>query len=84
MRVVQDDLWLCHDCHFAAAGVDETITDEGQAKATELGLQRLGIHLVPDHDSETGAGCEEFSRRQCDCCRSRLGGSRHRYAVLGH
>jgi hypothetical protein len=83
MRIIRHNLWLCHDCHFAAAGVDETIVDQGQAKATEDGLIALGPDLVPDHDSETGAGCNEFSSYRCDCCASRLSGSRHRYAVLG-
>jgi hypothetical protein len=82
MKIARDNLWLCHDCHFAAAGVDETIVNQRQALATEEGLKTLGIHLVPDHDGNTGDGCDEFSRRQCDCCLSSLGGSRHRYAVL--
>lgn len=30
-----------------------------------------------------GRGYEEFSRRDCDCCRSTLAGSRHRFAILG-
>lgn len=83
MRIIRDDLWLCHDCHFAAAGVDETIVDQGQAKATEDGLIALGPNLVPDYNSETGDGCDQFSHRRCECCGSRLGGSRHRYAVIG-
>lgn len=83
MKVVRDDLHLCHDCHFAAAGVDDTIVDRRQAKATEDGLIALGPHLVADHDSESGEGIEEFSARRCDCCGSKLAGGRHRYAVLG-
>lgn len=83
--ITHDNLWLCHDCHFAAAGIDETILDQAQAVATEDGLGKIAAlgHLVPDHDSETGNGCDEFSRRKCGCCGSMLGGSRHRYAILG-
>ena len=60
MRVTHDNLWLCHDCHFAAAGVDETIVDQGQAKAVEAGLTRLAKlgHLVPDYDSNDGDGVD--------------------------
>jgi len=83
MKIVRDDLWFCHDCLFAAVGVDETIVDQRQALATEEGLTSMGPHLVIDYNSETGEGCEEFSRRRCDCCHSSLGGSRHRFAVLG-
>ncbi len=85
MRVTHDDLWFCTDCHFAASGVDDTIVDQGQAKAVEDGQTRLAKlgHLVPDHNSETSDGIYEFSRRKCDCCGSTLGGERHRYAILG-
>lgn len=47
------------------------------------GLEALGPHLVPNFDSEAGTGYDEFSWRMCDCCNSRLGGSRHEFAVLG-
>jgi hypothetical protein len=56
--------------------------DERQAEI-ERGLEALGPHLVPDHDSETGDGIDEFSRRPCACCGTRLAGGRHRFAVLG-
>lgn len=54
-----------------------------RAKEIDEGLTRLGPNLVPKYDSETGEGCWEFSWRMCDCCYSRLGGSRHEFAVLG-
>jgi len=84
-KILRDDLRLCEDCHLAAAGVDSTIVDQNQAKAVEDGLTRLGEigHLAPDHDSESGAGVWEHSRCKCDCCGSGLGGSRHRYVILG-
>lgn len=47
------------------------------------GLERLGANLVPNHDSETGKGIDEFSRSPCACCGTRLGGSRHEFAILG-
>jgi hypothetical protein len=47
------------------------------------GLTRLGPHLVPDYDSETGDGIEEFAHKTCACCGSRLAGGYHRFAVLG-
>ncbi len=91
MRVVRDDLWLCHDCLFAAVNGDFTGLDahyqkdesERRMVAIVAGLDRLGPHLVPDFDSEKGEGVEDFSRRVCDCCGTRLAGTRHRFAVLG-
>lgn len=47
------------------------------------GLAKLGPHLVAAYDSETGEGIDEFSSWPCDCCDSRLAGSRHKFAILG-
>ncbi|HEY6117464.1 MAG TPA: hypothetical protein VI172_16040 [Candidatus Dormibacteraeota bacterium] len=80
--VTHDDLWLCEDCHLAASGADVTITDQGQAKATEEGLIRLS-HLVPDSDSETREGCDVLLTTTCACCKSRHQGLFNRYAILG-
>jgi hypothetical protein len=90
MKVVQDDLWFCQDCLMVEVNGDYSGIDYGSAYANpdqrcreiDEGLTKFGPHLVPDFDSETGEGCEEFSRRQCDCCGSPLAGSRHRFAVL--
>jgi hypothetical protein len=91
MQIVQDDLWLCSDCLHAAVNGDFTGLDyhykepEASARMGEIkaGLERLGPHLVPDFDSETGAGVEEFTWKACDCCKSKLAGGKHRFAVLG-
>jgi hypothetical protein len=84
MRVIWDDLQLCECCMFAAVNGDTCQCDHDY-HSTEVtaGLERLGPHLVPDFDSETQDGCNEFSRSPCDCCKSKLHGSRHRFAVLG-
>lgn len=93
MRIVRDDIWLCSDCTIIAingdvSGLDYQYgrdTDKRDARLEEIdrGLDRLGPHLVPDFDSETGEGHEEFSARGCDCCRSHLAGELHRFAILG-
>jgi hypothetical protein len=83
MKIVQDNLWLCHDCLFGAVNGDFSGLEPGQLARVQTGLERLGPHLVSDFDSETGDGMQEFSWSHCDCCRSPLGGSRHRFAVLG-
>lgn len=83
--ITHDGLWFCHDCTFAYAGVDETIVDQGRAAAVEAGQIRLNAlgHVVNVHNSETGEGYDEFSRRRCACCGTTLGGSRHEHAILG-
>jgi len=49
----------------------------------DAGLAALGLHLVPNFDSETNRGIDEFTWSPCDCCGIKLGGSRHEFAVLG-
>lgn len=84
MITVRDDLWLCVDCLMVACNGDESgIDSEARRAAVAAGLERLGTHLVPDFDSDTGEGIEEFSRRGCDCCGSRLAGGMHRAAPHG-
>lgn len=91
MKIVQDDLWLCDDCVMYAVNGDLTGIDyfysgdkaDKRAKEVVQGVNALGPHLVPDFDSETGKGMEEFSRTTCDGCGTRLAGGRHRFAVLG-
>ncbi len=90
MKVVHDDLWLCVDCLMVAVNDDPSGIDCGSEEKTDAriariyqGLRELGPHLVPDFDSDTGEGREEFSRRGCDCCGSGLAGEFHRFAILG-
>lgn len=82
MKVIQDDLWLCQDCTFVACNGSRGIELQ-DPEATLKGLASLGPHLVPDFDSETGDGLEEFSRRGCDACKTRLHGYHARFAILG-
>lgn len=84
MRVVKDDLLLCLDCMIAAVNGDVTgIESEERVAAVWAGLEKAGPRLVPNFDSESGDGVEEFSWRGCWCCETKLGGSRYRFAVLG-
>jgi hypothetical protein len=82
MKVVQDDLWFCECCTLAAVNGDLCECDH-HAEEVEAGADEFGPHLVPDFDSETGEGIEEFTRWTCDCCKSPLHGKKHRFAVLG-
>src|SRR5208282_5634134 len=90
MEVVQDNLWLCDDCLFAAVNGDYSGLDmyynhedaEKRMQEIQAGLKELGW-LTPDFDSETGDGIDSFSSRHCDCCGSNLAGERHRFSVLG-
>ncbi len=90
MQVVQDNLWLCEDCLFAAVNDDYSGLDyyynpedaEKRMQEIKAGLAELP-YLAPNFDSETGDGIDEFSSRRCDCCGSNLAGGRHRFAQLG-
>lgn len=90
MMVDQDDLWLCDDCLFYAvnddlSGIDYSYSGkeaDKRAKEVKKGVHSLGRNLVPDFDSETGEGIEEFSSHHCDACGTHLAGGRHRFATL--
>ena len=82
MKVIQDNLWLCSDCTQVACNGPHGVQLENE-KATLDGIAKLGAHLVPDFDSETGDGIEEFSRRACRSCGTTLVGYKARFALLG-
>jgi len=91
MQIIRDEIQLCADCMIAAVNGDFTGLDYhyGASKAAErmeaitVGLDKLGPHLVPAFDSETGKGYSEFSSARCECCETKLAGSRHEFAILG-
>lgn len=91
MHVTQDNLWLCADCLQTAVNDDYSGLDyyysepesTRRMKAIKVGLGELGPNLVPDFDSETGKGIDEFSSVGCDCCGISLAGTMHRFAILG-
>jgi hypothetical protein len=91
MRVIRDNLQLCEDCTCMACDGDISGFDFHQIEAMAsakldviaAGLTRLGPNLVPDFNSETNEGIEEFSNAPCACCDSHLVSSRHRFAILG-
>jgi hypothetical protein len=82
MQVVQDNLWLCSDCTVVACNGEHGVELYNQ-EATLNGLAKLGKHLVPDFDSETGGGIREFTSRICDSCGTSLAGYRARFSILG-
>jgi hypothetical protein len=82
VRVIHDDIWLCSDCTQVACNGEHGI-ELSDSEATIRGLSLLGPHLVPDCDSETGEGLDEFSRTVCDACKTPLAGYRARFAILG-
>lgn len=94
MKVTHDDLWLCHDCAIVTVNGDWSGVDDGSPEGAKIrrrieqGLGELGAmgHLACDsahEDEEEDAGERDFSWASCDCCASRLGGGRIRFAILG-
>lgn len=79
------DLWVCVDCLMALANGDYPDEPEA-AEAIVAGEQRvLPAHWSLDsatEDEGEGVDTRDFSRSTCDCCRSQLGGSRHRAALI--
>lgn len=92
MQILRDNLWLCVDCSIVAVNGDYSSFDYHYSDETErnakiakvnAGLERLGRHLVPNFDSETGEGHDTFSTHTCDCCGGYWAGEWHRFAILG-
>jgi hypothetical protein len=82
--VVRDDLWLCVDCMMFAVNGDTTgIDNEARETDVQEGVSSLGAHVVPDFDTDTGEGHEEFACNDCDACHSGLAGEFYRFAILG-
>lgn len=86
MHVI-DDQWICQDCLFFIANGDLPSATGGSEEADArviAGCEReaaAGGHWALD-SAEDGSDTLDFSRSDCDCCGSSLGGSRHRAAVL--
>lgn len=82
MRVVRDGIQLCTDCMILAVNGDESGLTAERAETCYAGLEKLGPHLVPAFDSEAQEGISEFTYYPCECCGSKLGGTRYDFAVL--
>jgi len=78
------DLWACADCiMFIANGEMEGAGEHWDPDNIDKNWP--DHHVVPDgphEDEDEEADQMAFSWSSCDCCGSRLGGSRHRVAAL--
>lgn len=82
MMKVEREHSLCVDCMVAAVNGDMTgVESDEHVERIRAGLARLGAHLVPDFDAETGRGIDD-SARPCDCCGDRSWGERYAFATL--
>ncbi len=84
MRIIRDNLFLCSDCSAVSCNGPRGLDiPEDRLAEIQSGLASLGPHLVPDFDSETGDGLQEFSSLSCDSCKEWRAGYRARFAILG-
>lgn len=78
--IIVDNLVFCTDCTIAAVNDDFSgIEDDQQYADIMTGLERLGKIGAVYH---AGQEPDEFSSRPCDCCGSRLAGSREYFIIL--
>ena len=75
MKVKYHNLWACEDCTLYLATGD--IPEERPDLADDIAAQ-----WPSDGDLAIGTDTDEFSWWPCDCCGSRLGGSRTSFVVL--
>lgn len=90
MEINTEDFMVCHDCLMIIANDDATGLDyylsEEVAAAREREIREAvaeiqrekGPVVVGDSDLDN-----EFSSSRCDCCGSKLAGSRHHCVIIG-
>ena len=77
MQALDDASWICQDCLMAIANGDLP-EDPAEIDRPWLRLDEIPSTWVVLLDpTDSGRDCRGFSWSQCDCCGSRLGGSRH-------
>jgi len=83
--ILKDGLLFCQCCTLAAVNGDSCDCPGDHDGQVTRGLGRLTTswrgYIVAAFDE--GEGVHEFSSSQCDCCLSRLAGSRHEFAIIG-
>lgn len=86
IEILDNNFMVCSDCLMVIAngdytGLDNYVDGDDRAEEIDAGLERAtenGEHIVAG-DSENDS---DFSAMQCDCCRTRLAGSRHHCVLL--
>lgn len=90
MVKVHSSILVCVDCCQWLANADASSLDfhydesEARERLAEIQggerdiIETTGGHIVCGNIEDD----EEFSRRACDCCGSRLHGSRHAFTIL--
>lgn len=86
MATVDMYISVCDDCLVWIANADASGMDDSRYAEVLKGVEELNTygHVVPACDSECpyGPSCDSFSSARCECCRTNLGGTRHRAAIL--
>lgn len=80
MVKVVNELMACTDCMLYVANGDLPEDDTGQLEEAIGEWLDLSVHqhlVCGDSDKD-----EDFSWHQCECCGSKLGGSRHQLVLL--
>jgi hypothetical protein len=80
-RIIDDHFMVCVDCILIIANDDDSGMTEERAREVRLALDRNSSNgtYICCGDSEND---HDFSWSECDCCGSRLGGSRHHCTVF--
>ena len=89
VKIIDDQFMVCSDCCGVLANGDYSALDfwypdpaecEDKIKAIDEGINGAGGYIaLGDHERD-----HEFSIEWCDCCGTRLAGSRTHFVVLGY
>ena len=87
VQVIDDRFYVCEECLMVIANGDYSILDayseeerDKRKQEIDQALDQIEGHVVPGEPEEV----VEFSKMSCDCCGSRLFGSRHHCVVLSN
>ncbi len=82
MRITGEVWYMCEECTIGLINGDFSGMDDKTSVMVQNSIDALPQWIVPDFDVESGEGIFEFSKMRCDCCRTHLHGSRHRFGRL--
>jgi len=82
-HIVDDEIYCCTDCLMIIANDDASGMDEETEARCRTGIDAMhkrGYWLICNNQDPGNES--EFSWSACEICGSRLGGNRHRLALL--
>lgn len=76
----EETIQVCDDCVLAIVNDDMTALDDARCLEVSLGV----VNLASEGNVFVLDACDDFSRRPCRCCGTKLAGARHAALIRYH